>query len=838
MDHLIKFLLGFSQHLRTDVVAHYKPPVGDAKRGTYAPVRAPLTEADLHAHLSGKQPLGLYIFKEAHGVKGLVNAACVDLDDKKHEHTFAAICDHADTISRMLAQRGLMTWPVRSGSGHGVHLWLFWEQAQEAKKLRIILKDIVEKAKVPLHIDLFPAGDHLQEGQLGNLVAIPLGRASRPLAMADNKWVAVEELEKWLPASLPLSTGLVGARGLDPDSVKADAGRGARGEGYGPVDVPTLAEALSFIPNSDYKQWMRLGMALKRAAYDGQLTEEGAEQAWLDWSRPAPNFDEREAGYQWRRFRPDGSLNLGVVWNLAAEGGWKPTAQDLRRPAESRQAVRAKVERKMEYKMPENRAEAAAMRRLPWLVAGGPEHTAELNTDHFLSMEGGRAFIFKEGYDPIFKRQKLTRMLPPDFKLLVKNQKVEVGQTKKGVPIMEDLGTAWLDDPYRRQYDEIVLMPEGCEPWKYNLWRGWTCEAKQDGDCSLFLAHLRDNLCSGVAECYEYLLNWLALTLQRPYEAIGVAVVLRGEKGTGKGTFATLFGSLIGQHFLHIIRSSDLTGRFNSHLQDCVVMFADEAVWAGSKTEVTTLNGLITEPTIFIEGKGRDGYESRNMLHLIIATESDWSVPAGLDERRYFAVKVSNDHKQDLPYFKAIKRQFYEEGGKEKFLWLLLNRDISKFMPQQMPKTEELMEQKIKSLDPFMEWWHEKLLDGALLESYPGAWDAPVVVQALYFDYVWRCRLAGHRYTGGQRAFISKLRGILPAEPGVSRGRLPEALQIGPETLMAGSLQTWYRLPLLAACRALFDKRAGSKRPWAEPEVREPGAAGRGPRAGDDAKLL
>jgi hypothetical protein len=61
---------------------------------------------------------------------------------------------------------------------------------------------------------------------------------------------------------------------------------------------------------------------------------------------------------------------------------------------------------------------------------------------------------------------------------------------------------------------------------------------------------------------------------------------MRGGRGTGKGMFVRAFGSIFGQHFTHISHSKHLTGNFNAHLEDCVVLFVDEGFWAGDKQGV------------------------------------------------------------------------------------------------------------------------------------------------------------------------------------------------------------------------------------------------------------
>ena len=127
-----------------------------------------------------------------------------------------------------------------------------------------------------------------------------------------------------------------------------------------------------------------------------------------------------------------------------------------------------------------------------------------------------------------------------------------------------------------------------------------------EGDCSLYLAHLTDNICCGNEEHATYLLNWLAWGVQNPGDRAEVAIVLKGGEGTGKGVAINTYGELFGSHFVHITQPSHLTGHFNAHLQACSVLFADEALFAGDRRHDGTLKALITEPTIQIEPKGAE----------------------------------------------------------------------------------------------------------------------------------------------------------------------------------------------------------------------------------------
>jgi hypothetical protein len=77
----------------------------------------------------------------------------------------------------------------------------------------------------------------------------------------------------------------------------------------------------------------------------------------------------------------------------------------------------------------------------------------------------------------------------------------------------------------------------------------------------------------------------------------------------------------------------------------------------------------------------------------VMASNSDWVVPAGADARRFFVLDVADTQMQNTEYFAAIKRQM-ENGGHEALLWELLHRDISTFEVRSVPQTAALAQQK------------------------------------------------------------------------------------------------------------------------------------------------
>jgi hypothetical protein len=161
---------------------------------------------------------------------------------------------------------------------------------------------------------------------------------------------------------------------------------------------------------------------------------------------------------------------------------------------------------------------------------------------------------------------------------------------------------------------------------------------------------------------------------------------------------------MCGQHGLHIVNAIHLTGRFSGHFRDAIFAFADEAFFAGDKQHEGVLKGIITEGQLLIEAKYRTPVMVPNMLHLLLASNAAWVIPASHDERRYLVLDVAPDKRGDADYFRKLDEQM-EQGGLAAMLYDLMHLDLGDFHPRAVPTTTELAEQKLHSLDTLSRWW-------------------------------------------------------------------------------------------------------------------------------------
>lgn len=365
------------------------------------------------------------------------------------------------------------------------------------------------------------------------------------------------------------------------------------------------------------------------------------------------------------------------------------------------------------------------------------------NSRFMLVNESGKAVIFQPGYDPVLKRRRFDRLTHRDLGLLYMNETIAVGMDEKGRTIRKPVSDVWLRHPKRRQYVQGVTFDPTTTapiPGVLNLWEGFAV-APAPGDWSLLRAHIEDVICDGDDVRFMYLFGWMARMFQNPAEQGEVAVVMKGGEGTGKGTLAKVLMRLVGHHGLAIANGKHLVGNFNAHLRDVIFLFADEALFAGDRAHVGALKSLITEPYLTIEAKHQNAIQAPNFLHVMMASNEAWVVPASQDARRFFVLEVSEKVKGDHNYFARIWAQM-EAGGFAAMLHDLLAMDLTTFNVRAVPTTEGLQRQKKLSLPTTEAWWLDCLQRGYVYRSKLGLeemfslWHPTISTELLFASYI------------------------------------------------------------------------------------------------------
>ena len=443
--------------------------------------------------------------------------------------------------------------------------------------------------------------------------------------------------------------------------------------------IDEIARFLKYINPDDleYDQWLSVGQGIhsQHPDYEGL-------NLWDDWSRRGQRYELGECAIRWDGFSTIGGVTIGtVIWH-AREGGM-PSGDDG--------AAAQDFSKDDNYE---------------GLIA-------EMNKEFCIVPMGGDICVLQKRNVPEEMSHEAAYVIyrRGGFKNLLENQRVPMVDAN-GRTVMMSVADLWLADENRRTYPMGMGMFPG-QPQDhagyYNMWQGFAVEPCP-GKWGLFKSHIRDIICGGNVEMFEWVMDWMADLVQHPAHPKGVALILQGIEGCGKGTFAAMLGKVFGSHYKHVTDEEHLVGRFNGHLMDAVLVFADEVTYGGSKKVAGKLKSMVTEKYVLMEKKGIDTIMVKNNVHLLVASNENWVIPAGPESRRWLCLAVLPDRAGDRAYFTALHEQMEQEGGFEAMLHELQHRKVTNNLTR-APVTKLLIAQRAQysSMDSAVDWWSTQL---------------------------------------------------------------------------------------------------------------------------------
>lgn len=606
-----------------------------------------------------------------------------------------------DTLAELEAKHGKLIAPIQSTPTGGRHYLYQWSEYAKSST-----------SKLGLAIDT-RGGD--ENACKSHIVVYP---SLRPEGAY--KWTGggdIPEIPKWMTEGMGIPWGGNSSRGseeIDEDDIETK---------YTPRQIWKMLECID--PNEqDYDQWLYCLQAI-HSQHPDDIGFAMADK----WSRRGDRYKASEVSLRWKSFDEGGDIRIGTLIHFAREGGFNPKLE------------------------PRGASE-------PTMDAD--DLVAEYNEKFAVIMVGGKLRVLMEKVNPDPFRENFMLMTVTDFKNWTANDFLIMADAKgreKPVP-KSDL---WFAEEGRRTYaNGMCFAPNQPREWEesFNVWQGWAYEDTQ-GDWSIFRDHVK-LMCDNNPEYFEWMMDWMADAVQDPMNPKGCAIVMKGREGTGKGTIANVFGKLFGTHYKHVIQEEQLVGKFNGHLQDSLLVFADEVTYGGNKKVAGTLKGLVTEKYLMVERKGIDATSFRNCLRLIIASNEDWFLPAGPQSRRWFVLDIPSGVASNKAYFDKLYDQM-DNGGYGAMMYELKNREIKNDL-RKAPETALLMDQRARytSTDSITEWWASKVEDGVLGISgheelgEESDWAKLANRSEFYIDYQDWCKDSGARRQA-KPAFFTKL---------------------------------------------------------------------------------
>jgi predicted P-loop ATPase len=304
---------------RANPSTHWLRRPGDLPVNT----RKPLAKANLKHHLNGGPYVGVGLIRPGESVTMM---AVLDLDSHKGETPWPEMLDVAARVMAALDARGLAPIAFRSSGGHGLHLYLLWEQPQDAYSVRTLLREALAEcgfkdgtAGVSRgQIEVYPRQNSVAEGKFGNMVVAPLAGASVPLCpltLNDLPKDAAIGMDWPLSAAVPVLERPVVERPTT-DMVSAD--------------LAVLRSALAAIPNEgaaalDYDTWRNVVFAIHHATGGSDEGLTLAHEFSARSEKYGPDFlDERVWPYiETDHDSEHGAITAGTIFKLAREAGWR-----------------------------------------------------------------------------------------------------------------------------------------------------------------------------------------------------------------------------------------------------------------------------------------------------------------------------------------------------------------------------------------------------------------------------------------------------------------------------------------------------------------------------------
>lgn len=241
------------------------------------------------------------------------------------------------------------------------------------------------------------------------------------------------------------------------------------------------------------------------------------------------------------------------------------------------------------------------------------------NERYFKVILGGKSVVVEYG-------DIAVNLKKSDFFDAYSNKELRL-KDEEGNFLLTNAAKFWFERT-NENYRRVIFDPSpgyNSKPDEINLWNGFGVEPQQSGKAETYLNFVKDVICSGNDDLYDFLLDVLAQMVQEPQKklAVGIAVAIRGRQGVGKNFFVENLGKLFGNAFIMVDNVEAITGRFNSILMDKILVFGDEAIWGGDRTNKDKLKSLITSDKLNIEKKFKDAFVASNHCRFIFATNSD-----------------------------------------------------------------------------------------------------------------------------------------------------------------------------------------------------------------------
>lgn len=252
---------------------------------------------------------------------------------------------------------------------------------------------------------------------------------------------------------------------------------------------------------------------------------------------------------------------------------------------------------------------------------------------------------------------------------------------KKQVPFFNQ----WLKDANKRLYENIDFLPPPClvPPETYNLWKGFPIEKvklypyeKTELEPFFSLVRLMAN---NDEKAFNYLLDWNADIIQNAGRKTGIAVVIKGQQGIGKNTYACIQKKLFSQDYYVDTADpkEDIFGSYNNLTTNKLLINFNETESKDTFANNSKIKDMITEPTENVREKYLKSIVVKSFVRLQFLSNNNIVVKLEDGDRRFVILEASAQRKGDTEYWSNINQWMNDDFNIRKLFDFLSKRDIS-----------------------------------------------------------------------------------------------------------------------------------------------------------------
>ena len=533
--------------------------------------------------------------------------------------------------------------------------------------------------------------------------AIP-SKASPPVSplSSDNEEEVIEEVKKENPVNIELDEN-------SDDDMPEYKPQTIQKKKIDYNELQKIMEAISIDKfSSDYDTWMRVGMALSNITDGNSIGKTLFQDFSETYDRIADGSSKRDVEYKWKNFKDTadnqdnklGMTYLRSLYNKIEKKEEKVSFQSIFYEEIDKGKSFDEAKDKILNKMNE---------RLIYVR----------ETGEFIHL--GTKLTVKEDGEKVetpcwYLKKKMTTA--DDFikENFTYTMELPNGKTTK---ISVEPFKMWMSWMGRKEVRAIGFDPTDKENKDiFNIWNGYDISEEiadkfDEDEAQPILDHILDCWCDGDEQSFEYVIDYLAHIIQKPWKKTGVVVALKSKQGGGKGVIISKLGEIIGDnHFCQNSNANYLFGDFNGQLEGKILVNLDEAFWGGDKKMEGMMKNKITERNQTINKKNKEAYMVSDYANYIISTNNDWFAGTTEDDRRYYCLELNNKYsgrmtKEKEEYFNPIV-----QAPAGAFAKILYGRDLTHFNPRIFKKTKLLQEQVERNHNPVKVWWYKVLQDG------------------------------------------------------------------------------------------------------------------------------